>query len=253
VDNPDFLWAEPGGALRTLAGFVDEISPLDLLLEKPVFSDLAEPAEYDLITGRLNPQKLGARNRRVYVRAGRSQPMTDDGPHDASPGEFRPCAVCGERAAFGRTSVQDHQTKGDQPFQALIAKQIQVQPPSPVDATRLAPLRGRKVLIFSDSRQTAARLAPNLQTYSTQDAIRPLIVAGYERLSSTASIAPYLSLGTQRYRKSIIANRCFLPRTRISLQFSLCVSSPLILPMIMSYKSRPEAGCVDEMCNLSYE
>ncbi|WP_449426500.1 helicase-related protein [Rhodanobacter lindaniclasticus] len=61
-------------------------------------------------------------------------------------------------------------------------------------ATRLAPLRGRKVPIFSDSRQTAARLAPNLQTYSTQDAIRPLIVAGYQRLSSTAAIAPYLSL-----------------------------------------------------------
>ncbi|MBM4421419.1 MAG: DUF1998 domain-containing protein, partial [Chloroflexi bacterium] len=88
----------------------------------------------------------------------------------------------------------DHQTKGDQPFQALIAKQIQVQPPSPVPATGLAPLRGRKVLIFSDSRQTAARLAPNLQTYSTQDAIRPLIVAGYEVLQGTAAIAPYLSL-----------------------------------------------------------
>ncbi|MEC9363126.1 MAG: DEAD/DEAH box helicase [Pseudomonadota bacterium] len=194
VDNPDFLWAESGGAFRTLAGFVDEISPLDLLLEKPVFSELAEPAEYDLITGRLNPQKLGVRNRQVYLRAGRSQPVTNDEPQDEKPGEFRPCAVCGERAAFGRTSVQDHQTKGDQPFQALIAKQIQVQPPSPVPATRLAPLRGRKVLIFSDSRQTAARLAPNLQTYSTQDAIRPLIIAGYERLSGTAAIVPYLSL-----------------------------------------------------------
>jgi ATP-dependent helicase YprA (DUF1998 family) len=194
VDDPDFLWAEPGGAFRTLAGFVEEISPLDLLLEKPVFREHAEPAEYDLITGRLNPRKPGARQRQVYIRAGRSQPVTDDEPQDAKPGEFRPCAVCGERAAFGRTSVQDHQTKGDQPFQALIAKQIQVQPPSPVPATRLAPLRGRKVLIFSDSRQTAARLAPNLQTYSTQDAIRPLIIAGYERLSATASIAPYLSL-----------------------------------------------------------
>ncbi len=194
VENPDFLWAEPGGAFRTLAGFVDEISPLDLLLERPVFNEYAEPAEYDLITGRLNPQRLGARNRQVYIRAERSQPVTDDEPQDANPGEFRPCAVCGERATFGRTSVQDHQTKGDQPFQALIAKQIQVQPPSPVPATRLAPLRGRKVLIFSDSRQTAARLAPNLQTYSTQDAIRPLIVAGYERLSAAAPVAPLLSL-----------------------------------------------------------
>src|SRR5690606_1578897 len=75
-----------------------------------------------------------------------------------------------------------------------IAKQIQVQPPSPVPATRLAPLRGRKVLIFSDSRQTAARLAPKLQRDPTQDALRPLIVAGYERLAGIASVAPRLSL-----------------------------------------------------------
>lgn len=195
VDDPNFLWSEPGGAFRTLSGQFDELSPIDLLLEKPVFNEFAEPAEYDLITGRLNPPKLGTRNRQVYLRSGRTQPpAAEDEARGAKPGEFRPCAVCGESATFGRTSVQDHQTKGDQPFQALIAKQIQVQPPSPVAATRLAPLRGRKVLIFSDSRQTAARLAPNLQTYSTQDALRPLVVAGYARLSRAAIINTMLSL-----------------------------------------------------------
>jgi Lhr-like helicase len=90
--------------------------------------------------------------------------------------------------------VQDHQTKGDQPFQALIAKQIQVQPPNAVSPTKLAPLRGRKVLIFSDSRQTAARLAPNLQTYSTQDALRPLIVSGYALLTRAPILTNLLSL-----------------------------------------------------------
>jgi hypothetical protein len=195
VDEPDFLWAEPGGEFRTLLGQLEELEPIDLLLEKPVFDDLAEPAEYDLVTGRLNPPKLGTRNRQVYLRNGRNQPpAAEDEAVQAKPGEFRPCAVCGESAAFGRSSVQDHQTKGDQPFQALIAKQIQVQPPNPVRATPLAPLRGRKVLIFSDSRQTAARLAPNLQTYSTQDALRPLIVAGYARLVQAATVNQLVSL-----------------------------------------------------------
>ena len=195
VNEPNFLWSEPGGAFRTTLGPVDELSPIDLLLEKPVFLEKVEPADYDLITGRLNPQQLGTRNRQVYLRAERlGSPDREEEPRNTAPGEFRPCAVCGERAAFGRSSVQDHQTKGDQPFQALIAKQIQVQPPSPVRATRLAPLRGRKVLIFSDSRQTAARLAPNLQTYSTHDALRPLIVSGYARLSRTAILANHLSL-----------------------------------------------------------
>lgn len=195
VDDPDFLWSEPGGAFRTLSGQFEELSPIDLLLERPVFIDEVEPAEYDLVTGRLNPQKLGSRNRQVYLRAGRSKPPSaDDEPRSMTPGEFRPCAVCGESAAYGRSSVQDHQTKGDQPFQALITKQIQVQPPSAVPATRLAPLRGRKVLIFSDSRQTAARLAPNVQTYSTQDALRPLIVSGFARLAGVTVLANLLSL-----------------------------------------------------------
>ncbi|MGE3598921.1 MAG: DEAD/DEAH box helicase [Dehalococcoidia bacterium] len=193
VNDPDFLWAEPGGAFRTLSGQFDELAPIDLLLEKPVFPELAEPAEYDLVTGRLNPHDLGTRNRQVYLRAGRSvPPAASDEGRTAAPGEFRPCAVCGESATFGRSSVQDHQTKGDQPFQALIAKQIQVQPPSAVPSTRLAPLRGRKVLVFSDSRQTAARLAPNLQTYSTQDALRPLVVSGYSKLAAAPPIVSSL-------------------------------------------------------------
>ena len=195
IEDPDYLWAEPGGALRTLTGIVGQLAPLDLLLEEPVFDDEVEPAEYDLVTGRLNPQQLGSRNRQVHLRGDRLAVGDDDEePHAASSGEFRPCAVCGQTAAFGRSSVQDHQTKGDQPFQALITKQVEVQPPSPVAATRLAPHRGRKVLVFSDSRQTAARLAPNIQTYSTQDALRPLVVSGYERLLRSPIVAEFLSL-----------------------------------------------------------
>jgi ATP-dependent helicase YprA (DUF1998 family) len=218
VDDPDFLWSEPGGAFRTLSGQFDELAPIDLLLEKPVFNKAVEPAEYDLVTGRLNPPKLGPRNRQVYLRVGRSGPPdTEDEPRSAKPGEFRPCAVCGGSAPFGRSSVQDHQTKGDQPFQALIAKQIQVQPPSPVQATRLAPLRGRKVLIFSDSRQTAARLAPNIQAYSTQDALRPLIVSGYARLAGVPTIGNSLSL-EDLYPGVLIAARAMGVRLRPELK-----------------------------------
>jgi ATP-dependent helicase YprA (DUF1998 family) len=195
IDAPDFLWSEAGGAFRTVTQQFDALQPLDLLLEPPSHKEGVEPAEYDLVTGRLNPRQMGPRNRQVFLRSARNaQGDTDDEPRTAAFGEFRPCAVCGEAAAFGRSSVQDHQTKGDQPFQALIARQLQVQPPSPAPATKLAPLRGRKVLIFSDSRQTAARLAPNIQTYSTQDAMRPLIVSGYHALTRSLMVSPLLSL-----------------------------------------------------------
>src|SRR5207249_1892065 len=77
---------------------------------------------------------------------------------------------------------------------ALVTKQLQVQPPSAQPATAFAPLRGRKVLLFSDSRQTAARLAANIQGYSLRDSLRPLIVSGFHRLKSQPAVANRLTL-----------------------------------------------------------
>lgn len=197
VESPTYLWSEPGGSFEAASGHVRELHALDLLLEPPT-NAVVEPADLDLITGRLNPDHLGARVRQVFIRAGRMIPPSADEDigtsADTSLGEFRPCGVCGQRAAFGRTSVQDHQTKGDQPFQALIARQLQVQPPNPQPVSDFAPLQGRKILIFSDSRQTAARLAPNLQDYSMRDALRPLILAGWIDLTEVPELADRLSL-----------------------------------------------------------
>lgn len=201
VREPDFLWTEHGGAFRTSGGEdVEEFAPIDLLLEEPTERSQVEPADIDLITGRLKMIRLGKRIRTVYLKKNRTQDFSDEDAEgednaDANLGEFKPCGVCLQIAGFNRTTVQDHQTKGDEPFRALIAKQLQVQPPSPgVSATPFAPLRGRKVLIFSDSRQIAARLAPNLQTYSNQDALRPLIIAGYQILKGIQSLQAWLSL-----------------------------------------------------------
>ena len=198
IDVPEALWSEPGESLRMAEGETGPLLALDLLLETPAFDDLAEPADYDLETGRLNPPSLGPRTRRVHIRSERvSDPTNED---DDSPtaielyGQFAPCAVCGKKARFGRSYVQDHQTKGDQPFQALVARQLQVQPPSAVKATSFAPLQGRKVLTFSDSRQVAARLAPNLQMYSTRDSLRPLIAWGYRRLQKVTILHKHLNL-----------------------------------------------------------
>jgi ATP-dependent helicase YprA (DUF1998 family) len=198
LEMPKYLWAEAGMIIKTASGDKKPLEALDLLLEDPSPGYEVEPAEFDLETGRLNPQMLGSRTRRVFLKKGRTSPQLQDNVEDEANavgfGEFRPCSVCGDTAAWGKSSVQDHQTKGDQPFQALINRQLEVQPPSPVPETRLAPLRGRKVLIFSDSRQTAARLAPNLQRYSTQDALRPLICFGYRTLQGFENLKDLLSL-----------------------------------------------------------
>lgn len=196
LGEPHFLWNEPGARFESVSGSVSELLPIDLLLEQPTIA--VEPAELDLITGRLNPMAIGQRTRQVFLKIDRSGnsggSSEDDVGESGNAGEFRPCGVCDQTAGYGRSSVQDHQTKGDQPFQALVTRQIQVQPPSPQPASEFAPLRGRKVLAFSDSRQTAARLAPNLQTYSMRDVLRPLILRGWQELASVDLLAPSLSL-----------------------------------------------------------
>ena len=199
IDCPSSLWSEPGESLRMAEGETGSLAPLDLLLETPASDDSVEPADYDLETGRLNPPTLGNRMRRVYLRGDRLSDSTDeeddgDEPTLVSPGQFAPCAVCRKKTRWGSSYVQDHQTKGDQPFQALVSRQLQIQPPSQSKPTAFAPLQGRKVLTFSDSRQVAARLAPNLQMYSVRDSLRPLIAWGYQRLQAVSLLRPNLNL-----------------------------------------------------------
>ena len=197
--EPVFLWHEQGGAFQAAAGSIPELFALDLLLEEPSSDAEVEVADLDLVTGRLNPEKLGNRYRTLFIpklRTGETVTGEDDDDEEEqarASGEFKPCGVCGRIAGYGRSSVQDHQTKGDQPFQALVTRQIEVQPPSR-EYSDFAPLRGRKVLAFSDSRQVAARLAPNLQTYSMRDVIRPLILRGWSELQAQVVVSKQLNL-----------------------------------------------------------
>lgn len=197
--EPRFLWHERGGAFQAAAGTIPELFALDLLLEQPSSDARIQVADLDLVTGQLNPQKLSLRSRTLFIpklRTGETVTGEDDDDEEEevkANGEFKPCGVCGRIAGFGRSSVQDHQTKGDQPFQTLVTRQIEIQPPSR-EYSDFAPLRGRKVLAFSDSRQVAARLAPNLQTYSMRDVIRPLILRGWRELEAQKIVSKRLSL-----------------------------------------------------------
>jgi Lhr-like helicase len=175
VEDPKYLWREAGintGETNPQEG----LEPLDLLLECPKHE--VEPADYDLTTGRLNPERLGDRSRKVFLKNNRSNDDTAN-----RPGQFVPCGRCSAGKKESPSEIQDHLTKGDQPFQALIKEQIMVQPPCK-EKTNFSPLGGRKVLVFSDSRQTAARLAPTLKGYSLKDTMRPLIVSGFNRFKN---------------------------------------------------------------------
>ncbi len=218
---PRTIWNEPGAELRMSGEVADKLQPLDMMLSASVLDAFSEVATYDLITGVINPATPSERIRSVYLaRNNNASPAVDDDEADgdgenADEGVFHVCGACRRRGGLANTSpVQDHETKGDQPFQVLVSRQLQVQPPGPQPETTFAPLRGRKVLVFSDSRQVAARLAPNLQMFAARDSLRPLIAFGWRRL---AQIPNYVLRLDDLYAAVLIAAQQLSVRLRPEL------------------------------------
>lgn len=88
---------------------------------------------------------------------------------------FKSCPKC-EKNHFVAT---DFITKGNEPFFNLVSEQFYVQPP--VQDYLDKPNQGRKVLLFSDSRQRAAILARDLTRAADEDAMKKaLTVAAFE-------------------------------------------------------------------------
>src|SRR5690606_27954519 len=66
ISDPEFLWSEPGARFEAVSGYVVELEALDICFEDPL-AEGVEPAELDLVTGRLNPMELGERSRQVFI------------------------------------------------------------------------------------------------------------------------------------------------------------------------------------------
>jgi ATP-dependent helicase YprA (DUF1998 family) len=220
--NPNGLWSKPGHDIRLVSSKIVPLFPIDLLLEEPQKRENVERAILDITTGRLNPESNLGQTRNIYLRKNRmADPVIDEEEGDDddqetpenSLGQFVKCGICDKTGGMERAAVQDHVTKGDQPFLSLIARQIQIQPPNPELKNHFSPLAGRKVLIFSDSRQIAAKLAPNLQMYSVRDALRPLLVWGFQKMQSNKNIAEHLCLD-DAYLAILIASNHFGVRFR---------------------------------------
>lgn len=85
-------------------------------------------------------------------------------------------------------NATDFITKGNESFYNLVSEQLNIQPPRlfEEDEIKRIPNAGRKVLLFSDSRQRAARLAKDLTRSADDDAVRKIIVIAAKKLTKWA-------------------------------------------------------------------
>lgn len=95
---------------------------------------------------------------------------------------FYNCPQCSNR--IGLSGLTDFSTKGNIPFYNIVSAQLLCQPPSIFDQELIQkfPNAGRKVLMFSDSRQRAAVLAKDMTISADDNASRQAVVKAVIRL-----------------------------------------------------------------------
>jgi len=97
---------------------------------------------------------------------------------------FASCPKC--RHQLSRLQLTSFATKSNYPFYNLVKAQFNVQPPVPNKQDRAKyPNQGRKVLLFSDSRQRAAKLALDMSNASDEMAFMQLFMLAVQAIEKT--------------------------------------------------------------------
>ena len=174
----DFLWHVPSGALRE--GQQMPMTEVELLVDGDPHRERADECQeawLDVKSGRLVYADPGSVQgfRKVYMPA----PALDWNPRGLKFGRCPRCNV--ETMRGGRSTIMDHSTKGEAPFANLVKTQLDAQPPAG-EESRDKPNGGRKVLLFSDGRQKAARLARDIPREVEQDIFRQILALATQRL-----------------------------------------------------------------------
>lgn len=164
----DFLWGETEGNLTKVG----------LLPCPPRYEEASEEIRVHLRTGYVDLRHEFPEDEV------RSLWLGIDTNHTRTP-EFERCAMCQPPSSHSRSRISDFRTKGEQPFTSLVDAQFAEQAPQKPD--KRLPNRGRKVLIFSDGRQKAARLAPALESSHARDLFRQVLALATEGLSRESS------------------------------------------------------------------
>ena len=164
----EFLWGETQGNLEAV----------ELLPVKPYYEERCEELSVHARTGFVDREGRfpASECRPVWVW------VDDKGAREP---KFAHCAMCQE-SGHSKARIHDFRTRGEHAFTALVEAQFAEQPPQNLDTS--LPNHGRKVLVFSDGRQKAARLAPALEHSHARDLFRQVIVLALTELQTQLSL-----------------------------------------------------------------
>ncbi|MDV7212797.1 DEAD/DEAH box helicase [Azotobacter beijerinckii] len=175
-EEMEFVWHQPNGPLSESG--TAPLVPIEIFVEgtahpRSRHRDMWLHMSTGILTD-VDPGE-GAGYRKVRI---------PDKPATGGDLTFDNCPVCIRRVRSGKddpSKIMDHVTKGEAPFTTLVRTQMAKQPASRATDSR-HPNGGRKVLIFSDGRQKAARLARDIPRDIELDVFRQAIALACQRL-----------------------------------------------------------------------
>jgi ATP-dependent helicase YprA (DUF1998 family) len=177
-EEMNFVWHQPSGSLSE--GGTAPLMPVDIFMEETTHprsrhQDMWLHMSTGILTSVCPEQHSGFRKVRVPDKPAVGDDIT-----------FDHCPVCTRKIRNAKdepSKIMDHVTKGEAPFTTLVRTQMARQPASRVVDSR-HPNGGRKVLIFSDGRQKAARLARDIPRDIELDVFRQAIALACSKLRS---------------------------------------------------------------------
>lgn len=198
TDQASFYWHEEGRRVDLSA---QQLQENWLIVERPLRKyeedGLVEPIWMDVTTGRVEvdaPAEL-EHYRQFWRSTEKSRAKSrgdDEGLQSTTSFPFERCPICTRRTP---DKILDLATRGERPFANIIHEQFTSQLPSRPFNEEF-PNGGRKVLIFADGRQKAARLARDLPREVEFDTFRQAITLAVARLQE---LGREPTLGTSLY------------------------------------------------------
>lgn len=187
-EDGDFLLHEPTNVTGVNDEVEERLYKIQLLVDgKPNEREIENsvPVWLDISSGKLFDTEPSTIEGFLKVY----KPIGSSGSGDRM---FQRCPICLKKWKKNRSKIMDLATKGEAPFANLVKAQLFNQPAQRKESNEF-PNGGRKVLLFSDGRQKAARLARDIPREVEWDTFRQAIVLAAVRYKEMCSRDPKIN------------------------------------------------------------